>query len=564
MKRTVKTRGGRHAAAATLAKAVKPAARAIASAEHDAEISRLRRLNSLVRWVAGSNAPPPKRKKPSPAPVQPANGKQLSDAIESITEGFALWDADDRLILCNSRFRAFYPAVSASLVPGASYERVLREAADKGQFRVDGPAEDWLQRCLHAHRARGGTREEELSDGRWLLATEHPTSDGGRVCIRGDITQRKQAEQAVRRSRATLQSMIDAVDDLIAMVNADGVILAINRAGAQGFGRQPRDLVGRSLLDQFDPDPAARLRGVIAAVMESRGRTQVEFAWQDRCLSLGAHAVLDGDGVPSAVSIFSRDITERVRAEEEARDHQHQLMRYMRIATMGEMSAALAHELNQPIAAIVNYCNGSLRRLASGRWTVDDLAEAVNETYAEAKRARDIIRNVSRFVRKAPRQRAVTDVGALVGAVVNLVRKDVERQGIEIVVRLDNPAVELNVNAVEVEQTLLNLLRNGIESIAGTSGSIHRIELRSRVEGRELHIGVHDGGTGFTPDAAARAFDPFFTTKAEGMGMGLAICRTIVEEHGGRIWAEPGPPLADGAAGIHLILPIHGVNNAAA
>ncbi len=236
---------------------------------------------------------------------------------------------------------------------------------------------------------------------------------------------------------------------------------------------------------------------------------------------------------------------------------------------MGEMSAALAHELNQPIAAIVNYCNGSLRRLASGRWTVDDLAEAVNETYAEAKRARDIIRNVSRFVRKAPQQRAVTKVSALVGSIVNLVRKDLERQGIEIAVRLDETR-RWNGRPVNAGGGRANAPQSAAQPPElrppEPPVSIHRVELRSRVEGHELHISVHDGGKGSTPDAAARAFDPFFTTKAEGMGMGLAICRTVRR---GGAWREnlggaQDRPAAGGAAGIHLTLPIHGVNNAAA
>ncbi len=573
MKRTVRTRGGRYAAALALGRAAGSTVRGSARVERDAEFARLKRLNSLVRWVSSS---PASNRKPAPsarsAPAPAADGsaieRQLTNAIESITEGFALWDADDRLILCNAKFRAFYPAVASLLHPGASYEQVLRDALSKGAYCVDSPAEDWLQRRLHAHRVRGGTCEERLSDGRWLLATEHPTSDGGRVCIRTDITQRKQAEQAVRRSRATLQSMIDAVDDMIAMVNANGVILAINRAGAQGFGRQPRDLVGRSLPEQFDPGPGVPLQDMVAGVLAEAKGMHADVVWRDRCLHLSAHPVMDGSGAPTAVSIFSRDITERVRGEEEARDHQNQLTRYMRIATMGEMTAALAHELNQPIAAIVNYCNGSLRRLAADRWTVEDLEDAINETYAEAKRARDIIQNVSRFVRKAPQHRATSDIASVVGSVANLIRKDLQRHGIELVIDLPSVAVPVNVNAVEIEQTLLNLLRNSMEAITEALPPTRKIVLRATVQERELEIGVHDTGTGLSPDTAAQIFDPFFTTKREGMGMGLAICRTIVEDHGGRIWAESrdsqSPPQFAGGGALHFTLPISETNNAAA
>jgi PAS domain-containing protein len=186
MKRTVRTRGGRHAVSSALARAIKPAVRESGFGEHDAEVSRLKRLSSLVRWVSSSQTSMRQRNtRRSPASAiagqatRPAGSeKRLTDAIESITDGFALWDADDRLILCNSRFREFYPSVAPSLNSGADYEQVLRDAMDKGQYCVDGPAEDWLQRRLRAHRVRGGTCEEHLSDGRWLLATEHCTSDG--------------------------------------------------------------------------------------------------------------------------------------------------------------------------------------------------------------------------------------------------------------------------------------------------------------------------------------------------------------------------------------------------
>jgi len=566
MKRTVRTRGNRYGASAVLGRPHKPTERASSPAEHDAETARLRKLDSLVRWVARS-APPGRNRRARSASspqAETASQNRLWDAIESITEGFALWDADDHLILCNSKFREFYSSVASSLVPGASYEQILRDAIGKGQYRIDGSAEDWLQRRLHIHRVRDGTCEEHLSDGRWLLATEYQTSGGGRVCVRTDITQRKVAEHAVRQSRATLQSMIDAVDETIAMVNADGVVLAINRSGAEDFGRQPRDLVGRSLPDQFEPGPAMQLRDIIAAVYAGEKRMQAEISWRDRSLHLSAHPVMDETGAPAAVSIFSRDITERVHAEEDAREHQHQLMRYMRIATMGEMSAALAHELNQPIAAIVNYCNGSLRRLASGRWTVEDLRGAIDETYGEAKRARDIIQNVARFVRKSPRQRETVQIGTLVGSIGKLIRKDLERHGIELVMDLANPAATVEVNVVEVEQMLLNLLRNSMESIDEAHPPERRIVLRATVVSGAIQISTQDTGTGFSVETAEQAFNPFFTNKAEGMGMGLAICRTIVEEHGGRIWAEPDAATSTGKGGIYLTLPLSEANNAAA
>jgi PAS domain S-box-containing protein len=677
-------------------KTLKPFVQPTLTEPQEIEDSRRRRIKRLVQWITASrtarpssfehHAPPQLRSNPAvpagnPAPTPSAS---ITNAFESISEGFALWDTDDRLVLCNSRYRDLYPTISAALMPGAAYDHLLREAVVKRQFRIESRPEDWIRRRLHTHRHRGGACEEHLCDGRWILATEHRTADGGVACIRTDITDRKRAEQVVRQSRATLQSMIDAVAEMIVMVNADGVILAVNRSGAECFGLQPRDLVGHSLIRRFEPEEASRLQRLIHGVLCQKQGKQEEFQWRERWLDLSAHPVMDRHGVPTAVSIFSQDITERkrseaslrkltqaveqspaiviitnadgvieyvnprftdvtgfsardaigqtygildaddpsqattgnlrtvlgngqqwrgqvrstrkdgssywasvsispikagdgvithfvalqediterIQAEEDAREHQQQLMRYMRIATLGETTAALAHELNQPITAIINYCNGSLRRLASKNWNPDDLAEALQEAESEARRARDIIRNVSRLVRKTPQEKTTTEVNTMIRSVLDLVRRDLERHQIDIVLELAANLPPVTVNIVEIEQALLNFLRNGIEAIAEVGESPRRLLLRTARAGDDaITVSVHDSGKGFSSDEIEHAFDPFFTTKAEGMGMGLAICRTIIENHGGRIWAESN---ADGGATIKFTLPVSEVNNAAA
>ena len=681
-------------------KTLKPFIQPALTEPEEIEASRRRSINHLFRWLAaprtasasGVEEPvQPERSATTAVPevdidvdTAPTLSASIASAIESINEGFALWDPDGRLVLCNSRYRDLYPTISAMLAPGAAYDHLLREAVVKRQFRIESQPENWIRRRLHTHRHRGGACEEHLSDGRWILATEHRTADGGVACIRTDITERKRAERVVRQSRATLQSMIDAVAEMIVMVNADGVILAVNRSGAECFGVQPRDLVGHSLIRKFEPGEGSRLQGFIHGVLSRRQRVQEEFQWRERWLDLSAHPVTDRHGVPTAVSIFSRDITERkrseaslrkltqaveqspaivvitnaegvieyvnprftevtgfserdaigqtygildvdepsqaatedlrtvlengqhwrgqvrsarkdgssywasvsisaikggdgvithfvalqediterIQAEEDAREHQQQLVRYMRIATLGETTAALAHELNQPITAIVNYCNGSLRRLASSNWNPDDLTDALKEACGEAQRARDIIRNVTRLVRKTPQERTTAQVNAMIRSVIDLVRRDLERHQIDIVLEFAANLAPVTVNIVEIEQALLNFFRNSIESIAEAGESPRRLLLRTARAGDDaITVSVHDSGKGFSGDEMAHAFDPFFTTKEEGMGMGLAICRTIIENHGGQIWAETN---ADGGATIKFTLPVSGVNNAAA
>lgn len=600
---------------------------------------------------------------------------RLQDAIESINEGFALWDADDRLIFANGRYIGFYDMVAPLFRSGESYETLLRAAVAAGQFRTDAGDGDWLGKRLQARRRGDFACEELLHDGRWLLATERHTSDGGTVGLRTEITERKRLEHVVRQSRASLQAMIDSVDELIAMLNADAVVLAINRFGAACFGLQPSSVVGRSLLHLVQPAEAEILSDLIGAVIEKGTRVQREFPWRGRFMDVSAHPVFDGNGRPSAVSMFSRDvterrlaedalrmltsaveqspvilmitspddiieyvnpkfcevtgytaeevvgrspallksgdmspeayahmwatmkdgctwsgkfrnrrksgelfwvsasispvkntageithyiglqedITERIAAEEEARDHQQQMMRYMRIAAMGEMAAALAHELNQPIAAVVNYCNGSLRRLMAETCDTGEVIAALKDAHSEAQRAKTIIQHVARFVRKTPQQRTTQCLNALIRSVVALARRELERHEVDVILDLCNDLPPVTVNLVEIEQVLLNLLRNSLEAMADAEKEARTLRLRTGMFApNSLIVTVSDNGRGFDPESEDRMFDPFFTTKPQGMGMGLAICRNVIEAHAGRIWAEVN---SDGGASVHFTLP---------
>jgi PAS domain S-box-containing protein len=505
-----------------------------------------------------------------------ASESRLDYALEAISEGFALWDARDRLVLCNRRYRDFYPAVAHLLQPGASRRLIADEAAAAGQFRAGSRQSDRGETTPPRAGAGAGAgdsagagdgagdgeavREEWLSDGRCLLASEGPSPDGGTVGLRTETTEHVRTQRIVSQSRATLNAMMDAVDELIAMVNAAGVILAINQAGAQWVNAQPDQVIGRRLTSVLAGAPADILVDMTDVVLDAGLRQREEIPWNDLILDVSVHPVMAEDGTPVAVSIVARDITERRAAEERARDHQQMLARCMRVTTMGEMAAAIAHELSQPITAIITACHACLAELAPIKAVGDDAIDAIEDARREAERAGAILRSVSAFVRRTPTERASADVNELIQGVLDLARSTPAGRRIRFELDLACPLPAVTVNAVEIEQVILNLLRNSSDALIDDDTQQPRLPGEPRVTIRTRQIGadaievsVRDNGAGFSTEAISRAFAPFYSTKSGGMGMGLAICRTIIDSHGGGIWAEVAP---GGGARVAFTLPL--------
>jgi PAS domain S-box-containing protein len=497
---------------------------------------------------------------------------RLDHALESISEGFALWDARDRLVLCNRRYKDFYPAIAHLLQPGASRRLIADEALAAGQFRANGaqPGEPPPRSNGERNGDRSGVREEWLSDGRCLLASEGPSPDGGTVGLRTDTTERIRSERIVRQSLATLNAMMDAVDEMIAMVSSEGVVLAINQAGAQWMSAQPDQLIGQAFATVLGGVPARTVAGMMEAVLDSGSRRREEVAWHERILDVSVHPVMAEDGTPVAVSIVARDITLRRAAEERAREHQQMLARCMRVATMGEMAASIAHELSQPITAIITACYACLAELAPaqaapaqaapGQAASADVIDAIEDARREAERAGAILKSISAFVRRTPTERASADINELVQSVVDLARSTLAARGIAFELDLARPLPRVMVNVVEIEQVILNLLRNSIHALS--NGDIEpprapdtpRVTICTRrIRIDAIEVSVRDNGTGFSAESMPRAFAPFYSTKSAGMGMGLAICRTIIDSHEGGIWVEAAP---DGGARVAFTLPL--------
>jgi len=251
-----------------------------------------------------------------------------------------------------------------------------------------------------------------------------------------------------------------------------------------------------------------------------------------------------------------RDITDRKRAEEEAQRHLAELAHVARLGTMGEMASALSHELSQPLEAIAAYTQGCVRRLRSAQCDPHETVDAMEQVNKQAQRAGQIIRRLRSFVRRSEPHRSTVDINELVREAVALDETDFRQADTFLRFELTQDLPLLQADPIEIEQVVLNLLRNGIEAMSTIEPSRRRLTLRTSWLGDEqIEVAVADTGDGLPPTLQDRVFEPFVTTKPGGMGMGLSISRSIVELHGGRLWATPNP---EGGTTFHFWLPIAG------
>ena len=250
---------------------------------------------------------------------------------------------------------------------------------------------------------------------------------------------------------------------------------------------------------------------------------------------------------------LTREIAEREKAEKDARLHREQRDQFSRLGILGEMASNIAHELNQPLAAIGNYAEGMSRMLSNGRANSALLADGAHAISEQARRAAGIIQRIRAFVRRREARRELVDPNDLARETVALFEGLAGRRGVKLYVHLVDDPPRVMADKIEIEQVLLNLLQNAGAARVGADMTAGGVTLRISREGERVRIAVRDAGPGLTPEIEAHLFETFFTTKPQGLGLGLSICRTIVESHGGRLWAANNE---DGGATLRFTLPI--------
>ncbi|MDQ2696056.1 MAG: ATP-binding protein [Pseudomonadota bacterium] len=320
------------------------------------------------------------------------------------------------------------------------------------------------------------------------------------------------------------------------------------------------EVLGKTDADLLPPEDAGILQRIKRQVLDSgvgtRAEVRVHYADMERIYDLTVEPLRDAaGGAVTGITCAAFDITGRRRAEEQARLQQAQLTHMARLSIAGEMATGLAHELNQPLTAIVLYAQTCLDLLKSGTCNTEKLMELMEAAAQQGLRAGAILQRLRNFTRKSLPQKTRTDVNALAREVVHFVDGDFERHAVALRLDLAEPLPAVWADAVQIQQVLWNLLRNAIEAMTEAGAPPQReLTLRTAAFGRRVvEVAVSDSGPGLSPEAARQIFQPFFTTRPEGMGMGLSISKSIVEAHDGLLWATPN---AGGGVTFHFTLPV--------
>lgn len=354
------------------------------------------------------------------------------------------------------------------------------------------------------------------------------------------------AEARGARIEGEYHALLDAAVDAIVVIDAAGVIQLVNHSAVRMFGYEEHELVGSNVSILMPPGHAREHDGYLRRYLVTGeahiigiGR-EVQGRRRDGTLFAADLAVGRVQGVGEARFVgFIRDISDRRRAEEDARRVRKRLAHTGRMAVLGEMAAGFAHEVNQPLAAIATYAQAGQRMLGSGA-SGSETGEVLAQIAQQALRAGEVIRRLRTLLAGCDAERESVDVNTLLLEVCALAEADALEQGVEIRVLPAAPDLEVSIDTVQIQQLLLILLTNAMEALRGGDHPRH-IEMSAAAAAGSIRIQVADHGPGVAPSRVARLFEPFQTTRPGGTGLSLVAAQSIARAHGGRLWYEANP-----------------------
>jgi PAS domain S-box-containing protein len=388
---------------------------------------------------------------------------------------------------------------------------------------------------------------------------EEGGNDG--VAFALDLSEQKRVEEAFLRVEQQARAIVDSALDAVVVMDAEGKITDWNKQAEETFGWTRSEALGQRMVDTIIPVQyrLAHERGLEHFFKTGHGpvlnrRIEITALRRDGSefpVELTITPLKSGD--TWTFSSFIRDIAARRQAEEDLRNMQAELAHVNRVMTMGELAASIAHEVNQPLAAIIASGDSCTAWLANEHPNLDKARAAAARIVQAATQASDIVQRIRALFRKTPSVTAPLEINDVITETISLVGGEAQRKGVSLNTELAANLPAVLGDRIQLQQVILNLAINGTEAMTGFEDQPRRLVIQSKLaEPGEILVSVADTGPGIDPRRTAQLFAPFFTTKPEGIGMGLSISRSIIEAHGGRLWAAANQPRG---AVFHFVLP---------
>jgi PAS domain S-box-containing protein len=399
----------------------------------------------------------------------------------------------------------------------------------------------------HSYRVRSAQ-----GDYRWFLTRMEPlrASDGTLLLWVGatlDIEELMRAHDALRESERSARSALDGIAGLVAIITPNGEIETVNRQCVEYFGRPVEEQKDWATTDMVHPEDLPHMlenfkRAIASEIpfhFEQRlRRSDGEYRW----FETRGGAVRDDAGSIVRWYVLFTDVEDRIRALARLEQMQSDLAHVNRVSVMGELVASLSHEITQPIAGARIYARAAQNFLDMQPPNLGEVREALASIVGNAGRAGDIIERIRDQIRKAPPRKKPFDLNAAIDEVIALGRSAIIKNRVWVQTRLCEGLFPVHGDRVQLQQVVLNLLLNAIEAMGSVEAAPRELLISTRQDHTGVHVALHDSGPGIDAENLERVFNSFYTTKPSGTGMGLSICRSIIDAHGGRLWAEANEP----------------------
>lgn len=474
----------------------------------------------------------------------------LSSALQSMDEGFAVFDADDQLIIANTKYREIFWEIWDLIIPGTAFKEMLEAGVERGLFVVEGMDHDeWVAERMAYHlSARGVTKgviQQELWDNRWVQIADRQALNGTIVSVCTDITELKSAERELAQSQQITKTLLEASDTYAELFTIDGQRLAFNQWVQQTIGGSHEEVMAINVLDSHDPEYREFLTKVIAQISETRSPYRTEYQANGRWYRISYHPILNDLGEVHQISLHSWDITDQRREEERLRRAKDSADAANR--SKSEFLANMSHELRTPLNAIIGFSETISRELMGpiGNERYRAYAEDIQQSGLHLLSLINDVLDLSKIeAGRLELNEEPVKLKALTNAAYQLVRQRAETKGVELSLSVPSLPIEIFADQRAMKQVLINLLDNAVK-YTDEGGTVSIVASADR---GGLEIRITDTGSGMAEEDIPTALKPFsqvgeiYGVAKEGTGLGLSIAVKLLEMHGGTldIESEPG------------------------